>query len=537
MTHRFSSPFGLTVDVMSSSLSPIGHPAPAISKTPSNLKKARPHRGPPPPEPQSSQPENKAALPNERHHVDPNTRPQKDASPPEPEPDASVGGSSHHSPRPLVGNHVEPSSSGNRPSHAEGTTGQTKNVRPTRKPQDMGSDTSFGLQKTEASEGNIKPPVPQIHAPHAERVDLTTIVQPSAKPPTHPASPSGLPGVSTSPSASHEATAMTKTPSNRMPTYRGMPVGETHMVRSVPSIFLRAPDEGKGKSDSNPDEQNHSNRSTASLRPALPAENVIAKAGSPSPHQPGSGPHLLLRENSRNREHQGVDGKATRAPEPPTSEIDGKQTTALEERELETSATGPYTLRPTSLSIYTRHLQTHPLNPVERTNSSSISHSDSGYGSLPDISTSESQVGHSSDSAPFLARTGSSISPSPTLSTTQSQSEHITRGLPTNHSTASSADHLPPPSNVTADSQIQTAPTISHVSTVTPGSQDGSPITRTLRKTDDDTSSRLLGSGGGYGGQTRILSRPQFDPIHKTDKNHLLAKPSDRKVFIQPFSE
>ena len=69
---------------MSSSPSPIGHPAPAISMTPSNLKKAPPHRGPPPPEPQSSQPENKGALPNERHHVDPNTRLQKDASPPEP---------------------------------------------------------------------------------------------------------------------------------------------------------------------------------------------------------------------------------------------------------------------------------------------------------------------------------------------------------------------------------------------------------------------------------------------------------------------
>lgn len=130
MTHLFSSPFGLTVDVMSSSLSPIGHPAPAISMTPSNLKKERPHRGPPPPEPQSSQPENKGALPNEGHHVDPNTRPQKDASLPEPGPGASVGGPLHHSPRPSVGNHVEPFSSGNRPSHAEGTTGQTSGSTP-----------------------------------------------------------------------------------------------------------------------------------------------------------------------------------------------------------------------------------------------------------------------------------------------------------------------------------------------------------------------------------------------------------------------
>ena len=374
---------------------------------------------------------------------------------------------------------------------------------------------------------------------------------------------------------------MTKTPSSRMPTYRGMPVGETHMVRSVPSKFSRAPAEGKGKSDSNPDEQNHSNRSTASLRPASPAENVITKTGSSSSHQPGFGPHLLLRKDSRNREHEGVEAKATRAPGPPTSEMDGKQTTASEERELrETSATGPYNphrkAKPTSLSIYTRHLQPHPPNSVERTNSSSISKSDSGYGSLPDISTSGRQVGRSSDSAPLLARTGSSITQSPTLSTTQSQSEHITRVSPTNHSTTSSADHLPLPSNVTADSQIQTAPSISpfmsshapapassrvahrdggtplglikssnsmrpegqdHVSSVTPGSQDGSPITRTLRKTDDDASSRLLGSGGGDGGQTRIPSRPQFDLIHKTGKNNPLAKPGDRKVLIQPSSE
>ena len=92
----------------------------------------------------------------------------------------------------------------------------------------MGSDTSSGFQKTEGSEGNIKPPAPQIDTPRAERMDSTTIVQPSAKPFTHSAPPSGQLGTSSSSTPSHAATVMTKTPSSRMPTHRGMPVGENH---------------------------------------------------------------------------------------------------------------------------------------------------------------------------------------------------------------------------------------------------------------------------------------------------------------------
>ena len=345
------------------------------------------------------------------------------------------------------------------------------------------------------------------------------------------------------------------------------------MARSVPSKFSRAPDEGKEKSDSNPDEQKHSDRSTASPRPALPAENIITKAGSPSPHQPGSGPPILLRKDSRNREDEGVQVKATRAPEPPTSEKDGKQTTALVERELrEISATGPYNPQkkpePTPPSSYThdkRYPQTPPANSIERAYSSFSRESDSGSVSLPGASNARGKVGRPSDSVPSLARTGSSITPPPTSFTTQSQPKHIARVSSTNYSTMSSGDHRPRPSNVAAVPQIQPAPSVSpsmssranapdtsrvvhidsgtapgpikpHAAVVTPGSQDGPLNTRTLRETDGDASSRLPGSDVGDSGQTRIPSGPRLDPTRETGENNPLTKPGYNQGLIPPSS-
>ena len=349
------------------------------------------------------------------------------------------------------------------------------------------------------------------------------------------------------------------------------------MARSVPSKFSRAPDEGKEKSDSNPDEQKHSDRSTASPRPALPAENVIPKAGSPSPHHPGSGPPILLRKHSRNRnrEHEGVEVKATRAPEPPTSERDGKQTTALLERELrEIPVTGPYNLRknaePTPPSSFTRHNkrdpQTRPENPTEQTNSPSIRKSDSGYGSrgpTPDQGP-----------VPLLSVTRSTATP-PTSFTTQSQPKHVTRASSTNDPTISSADHRSRPLNAAGGTQIQTAPSMSTsissrapapaaslvahrdggtpsgpikpsnstrpvwnppAAVVAQNSQDVPPSTRTLRETDGDTSSRLPGSDGGDSGQTRIHSGPQLDPTPGTGENNPLTKPGYNQGLIPPSS-
>ena len=376
---------------------------------------------------------------------------------------------------------------------------------------------------------------------------------------------------------------MTKTPSSRMPTHRGMPVGETHMVRSVPSIFLRAPDKGKGKSDSNPDEQNHSNRSTASLRPTSPAENVITKAGTPSQHQLGSGPHLSLKSNSRNQEHEGVEGKVLQASEPPTSEKERKRATTSEGRELqETSVTGPDNLRrktePTPPSSYTGHNKRDPQtrldNPIERTNSSSIRKSDSGYGSLPDPRKSR-EVGHPSDSALPLPRTRATTTP-PTSFPTQSQPKHNTTASSTNDSTISSVDHRPRPSNVAGDSQIQPAPSVSpsmssranapatsrvtHIDSGTPpgpikpsnsmrpvqkphapvethNSQNVPPSTSTPRETDGAASSRLSSSDVEDSGQTRIPPRPQLDPTYEKGENGPLAKPGDRQGFVQPSGE
>jgi hypothetical protein len=114
---------------MSSSLSPIAHSAAAISKTPSNLKEVRPSRGPPPSEAQSSRSENREALPNGRHHAGSDTKAQKETSPSER--GTSVGGS-HHSPQSSAGNRLESTSSGNWPSHAEGTTGQISGSTPNR---------------------------------------------------------------------------------------------------------------------------------------------------------------------------------------------------------------------------------------------------------------------------------------------------------------------------------------------------------------------------------------------------------------------
>ena len=126
---RFSSPFGLTVDVMPSFLSLIGHSAPAISKAPSNLKKVRSHYGPPS-EAQSSQSENRGALPNKQHHAGPDTKAQRELSPSER--GTSAGGPSHYSSQPSAENHLESTSSGNRPIHAESTTGQKSGSAPNR---------------------------------------------------------------------------------------------------------------------------------------------------------------------------------------------------------------------------------------------------------------------------------------------------------------------------------------------------------------------------------------------------------------------
>jgi len=375
---------------------------------------------------------------------------------------------------------------------------------------------------------------------------------------------------------------MTKTMSSRMPTHRGILVGETtHGL--APSEFSRSLDEGKGKSD--PDGQNHSNRSTPSHRPASPAENGITKAESPSPPQPGSGPHLMWRSKSRTQENTLAEGKALRAPEPPTSEKQRKRTTASEEHALqETSATDPYDPRrkaePAPPSSYTRHdkryPQTLPENTIERTHTSFGRESDSASVSLPDASKSRGKVGRPSDSAPSLARTGSSITPPPTSFTTQSQPKHITRVSSTNPSTISSADHRPRPSNVVGDSQIRTAPSMSpsmssrtpapttsqmahrdggmppgpikpsnsmrpvgqpHAAAVTPGSQDCLPNTRTPREAGGDPPSRLPRGDGGDSGQTRISSRPQLDPTHETGENNPLAKPGDRKGLVQPSGD
>jgi len=373
---------------------------------------------------------------------------------------------------------------------------------------------------------------------------------------------------------------MTKTMSSRIPTHRGTLVGETHAwSRVAPSEFSRSLDEGKGKSD--PDEQN---RSTTSHIPASAAENAVTKAESPSPPQPGSGPHLLWRSKSRIQENTGAEGKAMRAPEPRTSEKERKRTTASEEHELqETSATDPYDPRrkaePTPPSSYTRHdkryPQTPPENSIERTYSSFSRESDSGSVSPPDASKSRGTAGRPSGSAPSLARTGSSITPPPTSFTGQSQPKHITRVSSTKFSTISSADHLPRPSNVVGDSQIQTAPispSISsrapapatsqmahrdggtlpdpikpsnsmrpvgqpHAAAVTPGSQDGLPNTRTPREASGDPSSRPPRGDGGDSEQTRIPSRPQLDPTHETGENNPLAKPGDRKGLVQPSGD
>jgi len=372
---------------------------------------------------------------------------------------------------------------------------------------------------------------------------------------------------------------MTKTMSSRMPTHRGILVGETtHGL--APSEFSRSLDEGKGKSD--PDGQNHSNRPTTSHRPASPAEDGITKAESSSPPGPGSGPHPLWRSKSRTQENAGAEGKAMRAPEPPSSEKQRKRTTASEEHALqETSVTDPYDPRrkaePTPPSSYTRHDKRYPQalpeSSIERTHSSFSRESDSGSLSLPDASKSRGKVGRPSDSAPPLARTGSSITPPPTSFTAQSQPKHIARVSSTKSSTISSADHRPRPSNVVGDSQIQTAPSISpsmssrapapstsqmahrdggtrpgpikpsnsmqpvgrsHAAAVTPGSQDGLLNTRTPREAGGDPSSRLLRS---VGGDTRIPSRPQLDPTHETGENNPLAKPGDRKGLVQPSGD
>lgn len=119
--------FWTDLDVMSSSLSPKEHLAPAISKTPSNLKEVWSHRGPPPSEAQSSQSQNREALLNGQHHKGSDTKAQKEPSPSER--GTSVGGS-HHSPQSSAGNRLESTSSGNWPSHEEGTTGQISGSTP-----------------------------------------------------------------------------------------------------------------------------------------------------------------------------------------------------------------------------------------------------------------------------------------------------------------------------------------------------------------------------------------------------------------------
>lgn len=383
--------------------------------------------------------------------------------------------------------------------------------------------------------GKTKPLVPQIDSPWAKQVDPSTTAQSSSAPPTHPAPLSDQPGIPMFSSPSHAASAMTKTMSSRTLTQRGMLVGETHAWYGVaPSEFSRSLDEGMGKSD--PDEQNRSNRSTASHRPASPAENVITKAESPSLPQPRSGPHPLWRSNSRVQENEGVKGKDMRALEP----------------------------------------QTSPENSIERTYSSSGRESDSGFVGLSDIRKRQGNVGRLSDSTSSLARTGSSITPLPTSFTTQSQPKHITRVSSTNYSTIPGADHRPRPSNVAGDSQIQTAPSISpsmssrapasstsrvahidggtppgpikpsnsirpvgqpHAAAVIPGSQDGPPNMRTLRETGGDASLRLPGGDGGDSVQTRIPSRPQLDPTYETGENSPLAKPRDRQGLIKLSGE
>jgi len=130
-SHLVSDPsflitFGLTVDVMSLSPSSIAYPAPAISKAPSNSKKVRSHHGPPPSELQSSQSENRGALPIEQHHAGFDTRAQKDVSPPEHGTSESAGSSSH--------------SSRNRPIYAESITGQISGSTPSRINHQQGDD-------------------------------------------------------------------------------------------------------------------------------------------------------------------------------------------------------------------------------------------------------------------------------------------------------------------------------------------------------------------------------------------------------------
>ena len=127
MISRFSSLLGLTVDVMSLSLSPIAHSALARPKAPSNLKEVWSPDDLPLFEPQSSQSENRGELPNEQHHERSDPRLQRDVSPPKL--DTPAEGLSHHSPR-LAGSHLEPTSSGNQPSHATGTPGQTSGSTP-----------------------------------------------------------------------------------------------------------------------------------------------------------------------------------------------------------------------------------------------------------------------------------------------------------------------------------------------------------------------------------------------------------------------
>ena len=382
-------------------------------------------------------------------------------------------------------------------------------------------------------------------------------------------------------SLSRAASAMTKTMSSRTQTHHGVPVGETHTRSGVaPSEFSRSLDEGKEKK-LDPDEQNYSNRSTASHWPASPAENVITKAESPPPPQPGSGPLLLGRSKSRIQENAGAEGKAVRAPEPPTLEKERKRTTTSDEHEpQETSTTDLYNPRrkaePTAPSSYTprdkRYPQSPPASSIERAYSSFNRESDSGSVSLPDASKSRGKVGPPSDSAPSLARTGSTITPPPTSFTTQSQPKHITRASSTNYSTISSAEYRSRSSNMGDDSQIQTAPSMSpsmsfrapapvttrvahrnggtppgpikpsnsmrpigqpHTAVVISGSQDGPPNTGTVRDTGGDDFSRLSNGDVSDGGQTRV-PRLQLNPTHETGGNNPLAKPDGGKGLAQP---
>ncbi len=349
---------------------------------------------------------------------------------------------------------------------------RTRNVPPTRPSQDTASDPSFGLHKTEELSS-----VPRVGSSrdknaikhHAQQVDRTISVQPSAKPSIHSAPPLNRPGISTSSSLSRIAPAITKPTSSWMPAPRGMPSDEPHTrPGEAPSELSRPPDQGKG--NTYPDQQSHSNPSAASYRPPLPSECAITKAESPLPPKPESGPHRLGR--SKSRINEGVEREVTmRDVEPPTSEKkERKLTVVAEERETyrEDSATGSYgashrEAESTPPSSHGSHVKRYPQAPpessVERTSTLSRE-SDSGLLRLPDAGKTRGKVDRPADLAPSLDRRATSTSPPASLST-RNQPKHVI-GVPSNNaSTNSGANHPLQPPNVLDDSQLRTAPSMS----------------------------------------------------------------------------